>query len=112
MNPAALEEANRLLDGRAAGKSALFRIVVDEIVGHREDGYAFLVKGQSVPMRLHGEAVVASIQTRFRASNSAALSRVSKGTTLNVRGTVTKAALSSADRSMRFTVVLDEAQTQ
>ena len=36
VNPAALEEANRLLDGRAAGKAALFRIVVDEIVGHRE----------------------------------------------------------------------------
>jgi hypothetical protein len=112
INPVALEDLNRTLDQRNAGKAAALRLVVEDIVGYRDDGYAFLVNSQGVPVRINGEPCTAIVKARFRANQSASLGKLTKGATLNVKGTITNAEVSFVDRGLRLQVTLDESQSQ
>jgi hypothetical protein len=110
INPVAMDDANRTLDSRFAGKAATMRIVLEEVVAYTEDGYAYLAKSQAIPVRINGETLSAFIHARVRKDNSSSLSRATKGTTLTIRGTITKAAISSAGRALSLTITLDEAK--
>lgn len=110
INPVALDDANRALDSRFAGKSAAIRIVLEEVVGYTDDGYSYLAKSQAIPVRINGEALSAYVHARVRKDQSASFSRASKGATLTIRGTITKAAISSAARALSLTLTLDEAK--
>lgn len=109
-NPVAIDDSNQAFDKRFVGKAAAMRIVAEEVVGYTEDGYSFLVKGQAIPVRINGDPVSAYIHARFRKEDSARLSRASKGTAMTIRGTITKAAISSAVKGLSLTITLDEAK--
>ena len=110
VNPVAMDDANRTFDSRFAGKAATMRIVLEEVVAYTEDGYAYLAKSQAIPVRINGETLSAFIHARVRKDNSSSLSRATKGTTLTIRGTITKAAISSTARALSLTITLDEAK--
>ena len=110
VNPAALDELNKALDQRAGGRPAVFRMTVDEIAGYKDEGYAFLAKSQAATTRIAGESCAAFVHARFRASHSAALSKLSKGSSVTVKGTVSSVSVSSVNRALRLVITLDEAQ--
>jgi hypothetical protein len=112
VNPAALEEARKALSQRSEGRTALLRVSMQEITPHKEDGYAFLLKSEEIPVRINGERVSGYIRAKFRVNQAQLLAKLSKGNTVNIRGTITQAELSGSDKGIKFTITLDEAVSQ
>jgi hypothetical protein len=101
-----------LLEDAAVGRPAAIRITVEQSRPFMEEGYELLVTTSAVPIRVQGCNINARIEAKFRGNQLAQKPKLTKGTALNLRGTVGKVSFATASMVPEMVVTLEEASLE
>jgi hypothetical protein len=106
------EEATRALDNSASGRTAIFRVTVDQTRAHPAGGYEFMVSTPPTPYRLQGANILGRIEAKFRSSQAAQRPRATKGALIGIRGLIGKVAVTGPDLTPVLVITVEEAQME
>ncbi len=107
-----IRQLTALLDEAALGRPTAMRVAVEQSRPFMEEGYELLVTTSAMPIRVQGCNVNARIEAKFRGNQIAQKTKLTKGTALNLRGTVGKIAFGGTAMTPEMVVTVEEASLE
>jgi len=110
LSPSGIDAANTDLSHALSGKSVLLHLPLDDIRPSKDAGYTAKASAREARLSFHGLTIQVAASFLFKQEDAAALAKVTKGATINLRGTIQKAELQGRNRELALVLTVGDAQ--
>jgi len=110
LNPAGIDAANSQLAQALNGKPVTLHLPLDDIRPTQENGHAMKATAREVPLTFRGLTIPVVTAFLFKQADAVALTKVTKGSTVNVRGTILKVELQGRNRGLGMALTVGDSQ--